>query len=52
MYTSLAVIDINGGRFLLREKLAKISLDELQSMTGAALYDTENAADLIMLELT
>lgn len=52
VYTSLAVIDIDGGRFLLREKLAEISLDELQSLTGAPLYGTENTADLITPELT
>jgi 3-oxoadipate CoA-transferase beta subunit len=52
VYTSLAVIDIDGGRFLLREKLVKISLDELQAMTGAPLYDTENVAELITPELT
>jgi len=33
VYTSLAVIDIKDGRFVLREKLASITLDKLQSVT-------------------
>lgn len=31
VYTSLAVVDIVAQRFILREKLAAISLDELQA---------------------
>ena len=42
VYSSLAVIDIVDGHFVLREKLAGISLEELQSLTGATLH-TENA---------
>ena len=37
IYTSLAVIDIKKGRFVLREKLGDISFEELQSLTGAEL---------------
>ena len=37
VYTSLAVLDIKNGRFVLREKLPAISVDELQSLTGAEL---------------
>lgn len=37
VYSSHAVIDIEGGRFVLREKLPSLSLDELQSLTGAEL---------------
>jgi len=38
IYTSHAVIDIRDGHFVLREKLAAISLDDLQAMTGAPLH--------------
>lgn len=38
VYTSLAVVDIEGGRFVLREKLPEMSFDDLQSLTGAALH--------------
>lgn len=38
VYTSLAVIDIDGGKFVLREKLASMTLDELQALTGAKLH--------------
>lgn len=37
VYTSLAVIDIENKRFVLREKLPGMSVDELQSLTGAEL---------------
>ncbi|MCG7508582.1 3-oxoacid CoA-transferase subunit B [Mesorhizobium retamae] len=37
VYTSLAVIDIVNARFVLREKLPTLSLDELQALTGAEL---------------
>ena len=51
VYTSLAVVDIEGGRFVLREKLAGMSLEELQSMTGAELKLDGPVADLIVPEL-
>ncbi len=51
VYTSLAVVDIEGGRFVLREKLAGMSLEELQSMTGAELKLGGPVADLIVPEL-
>lgn len=51
VYTSLAVLDINNDRFVLREKLPAISVDELQSLTGAELVlegavEDLNAPDL------
>ena len=51
VYTSLAVLDIKNGRFVLREKLPAISVDELQSLTGAELVlegavEDLNAPDL------
>ena len=51
IYSSLAVIDIEGGRFVLREKLPSLSVDELQSMTGAEMLVPATPADLIVPEL-
>lgn len=51
VYTSLAVVDIEGGRFVLREKLAGMSLEDLQSVTGAELKLDGPVADLIVPEL-
>ena len=51
VYTSLAVIDIEGGRFVLREKLAAITLEDLQAVTGATLNLDSPVADLIVPEL-
>ena len=51
VYTSLAVIDIEGGRFVLREKLPSISIEELQAVTGAELLIPEVVGDLIVPEL-
>lgn len=46
IYTSLAVVDIDDGKFVLREKLPEISLAELQAVTGAPLH-----VDLVIKEL-
>ena len=51
VYTSLAVIDIDGGRFVLREKLPGLSLEDLQAQTGATLHLDGPVADLIVPEL-
>ncbi|MDH4992537.1 3-oxoacid CoA-transferase subunit B [Aquamicrobium lusatiense] len=51
VYTSLAVIDIVAQRFVVREKLAAISLDELQGLTGAGLVVEGTIADLSVPEL-
>ncbi|WP_282603723.1 3-oxoacid CoA-transferase subunit B [Paracoccus sp. PARArs4] len=51
VYTSLAVIDIEGGRFILREKLPSIRLDDLQSLTGAVLHLNGTPADLTVPEI-
>ncbi len=51
VYTSLAVVDIEGGRFVLREKLPSITLEKLQSLTGAELVIAGPVADLIVPEL-
>lgn len=51
VYTSLAVIDIAEGRFVLREKLATLSFDTLQSLTGARLHADGAVADLICPEI-
>ena len=51
IYTSHAVIDIKDGRFVLREKLAGMSVEELQAMTGAQLHIEGPVADLVVPEL-
>jgi 3-oxoadipate CoA-transferase beta subunit len=51
VYTSLAVVDVEEGRFVLREKLPGISLEKLQSVTGARLHLDGGVADLIVPEL-
>lgn len=51
VYTSLAVVDIEGGRFVLREKIPQITLEELQAVTGAELKIDGPVADLVVPEL-
>ncbi|MDX5359586.1 MAG: 3-oxoacid CoA-transferase subunit B [Rhodobacterales bacterium] len=51
VYTSLAVIDIEGGRFVLREKLPSMSFETLQSLTGARLHILAPVVDLTCPEL-
>ena len=51
VYTSLAVIDIRDGRFVLREKLAGMSLDELQAVTEATLVVGDKVGDLVVPEV-
>jgi 3-oxoadipate CoA-transferase beta subunit len=51
VYTSLAVIDIEGGRFVLREKLPSLSFADLQAATGAELVIIDPVADLVVPEL-
>lgn len=46
VYTSHAVVNIMGGRFVLREKLPTLSFDDLQAMTGAPLHVDGPVADL------
>lgn len=48
VYTSLAVIDIEDGRFILREKLPAIYFDDLQAVTGAELKVDGTVRDLIV----
>jgi 3-oxoadipate CoA-transferase, beta subunit len=51
VYTSLAVIDITEGRFVVREKLPSYSAAMLQDLTGAELVFASDLADLIVPEL-
>jgi 3-oxoadipate CoA-transferase beta subunit len=51
VYTSLAVIDIVNQRFVLREKLPGMSLEELQAMTGAELVIDGTVKDLFVPEI-
>lgn len=52
IYTSLAVIDIADGHFVLREKLASLTFDDLQSQTGAPLHLDGPVQDLTVPELS
>jgi 3-oxoadipate CoA-transferase beta subunit len=51
VYTSLAVIDIEEGKFVLREKLVDMSFDDLQALTGATLHLDGPVADLNVPEI-
>jgi 3-oxoadipate CoA-transferase beta subunit len=51
IYTSHAVIDIVDKRFVVREKLAAMAMDELQAMTGASLHTDGPVADLVVPKL-
>ena len=51
VFTSLAVIDIVDHRFVLREKLPGISLDDLQAVTEATLVVDGPVGDLIVPEI-
>ena len=51
VYTSLAVVDIKGGRFVVREKLPSMSLDELQALTEGELVVEGSVGDLIVPEV-
>jgi 3-oxoadipate CoA-transferase beta subunit len=51
VYTSLAVIDIENQRFVLREKLPGMSFDELQAVTGAELIVSAKVGDLVAPEV-
>jgi 3-oxoadipate CoA-transferase beta subunit len=51
IYTSLAVIDIVDGRFVLREKLPGLSFEALQAKTGATLHTDGPVVDLVAPEL-
>ena len=51
VYTSLAVIDIEQGRFVLREQLPSISFTRLQELTAAELHRAPEVLDLVVPEL-
>lgn len=51
VYSSLAVIDIEGSRFVLREKLPSLTVEALQAVTGAMLHLDGPVADLIVPEV-
>ncbi|WP_417267397.1 3-oxoacid CoA-transferase subunit B [Celeribacter baekdonensis] len=46
VYTSLAVVDIEDGKFILREKVPGITLAQLQAVTGATLHVDGDVANL------
>ena len=51
VYTSLAVIDIEQGRFVLREQLPSISFTHLQELTAAKLHQAPEVQELVVPEL-
>jgi 3-oxoadipate CoA-transferase beta subunit len=51
VYTSHAVIDIVDKHFVVREKLAAMTMEELQAMTGAHLHVDGAVGDLVVPEL-
>jgi 3-oxoadipate CoA-transferase, beta subunit len=51
VYSSLAVLDIVDQRFVVREKLPGMSLEELQAVTEATLVAGDRVGDLIVPEL-
>ena len=51
VYTSLTVIDIEQGRFVLREQLPSISFTRLQELTAAKLHQAPKVQDLVVPEL-
>lgn len=52
VYTSHAVIDIVDSRFVLREKLPSLAIEDLQAMTGAKLHMDGPVLDLIVPTLS
>ncbi len=52
VYTSHAVVDIANGRFVLREKLPDLAIEDLQAMTGAKLHMDGPVLDLIVPTLS
>jgi 3-oxoadipate CoA-transferase, beta subunit len=51
VYTSYAVIDIKDGKFLVREKLPAMTMEELQTITGATLHIEGAVADLVVPQI-
>lgn len=51
VYTSLCVVDIKDGRFVLKEKLPDISIDDLQALTGAELVMNGDVDALVVPDL-
>ncbi len=48
VYTSHAVIDIVNGKFVVREKLAAMTMEELEAMTGAKLHIDGHVDELVV----
>lgn len=51
VYTSHAVVDVVDQRFVLREKIPAMSVDDLQAITGAKLHTPDPVADLTAPEV-
>lgn len=52
VYTSLAVVDVRDGHFVLVEKVPTISFDGLQALTGAKLMVLAPVNDLVVPDLS
>ncbi|MGR3794411.1 3-oxoacid CoA-transferase subunit B [Vannielia sp. SX4] len=50
IYTSLSVVDVVEGRFVLREKLPGLTFEALQAVTGAQLHQAGPVGDLMVPE--
>ena len=50
IYTSLAVVDVKDGHFVLVEKVPHFSFDDIQKVTGALLHVEDRIVDLIVPE--
>ena len=48
IYSSLAVVDVVDAHFVLREKLAALSFDDLQAVTGGELKVDGTIKDLVV----
>lgn len=51
VYTSLAVVDVVDGHFVLIEKLPSLTVDALQALTGAKLHLDGPVGDLVVPEV-
>lgn len=50
VYTSLAVVNVEDGKFVLLEKLPAITFEQLQAVTGAKLHVAGEVGDLVVPE--
>lgn len=51
VYTSLCVVDVEDGRFVLKEKIPAIAMEDLQALTGAELVVKGEVGALVVPDL-